>query len=37
MFHKDYDRKSSAEEKISGRDSQGVVAKTNWLDVNRQS
>jgi hypothetical protein len=38
MLHKDSYRKGTVEEKkISGRESQGVDAKTNWLVVNRQS
>jgi hypothetical protein len=37
MFYMDYDRRCSIEKKNSGRESQGVGAKTNWLAVNRQS
>jgi hypothetical protein len=36
MLRKDYYRKDSVEKKISGRESQGVDAKMNWLAVNRQ-
>jgi hypothetical protein len=37
MLHKDDDRKCSVGEKIGGRESRGVITKTNWLAVNRQS
>jgi hypothetical protein len=37
MLHEDYDRKCSVERKIAGHDSQGLVAKTSSLAVNRQS
>jgi hypothetical protein len=37
MLHKDYKRRCSVENKIIGRESQGIVAKSNWLAVKRQS
>jgi hypothetical protein len=37
MLHKDYNRKSSVVKRNTGRESQGVGAKTNWLAVNSQS
>jgi hypothetical protein len=36
MLHKDYDREGSVE-KSAGRGLKGLVAKTNWFAVNRQS
>jgi hypothetical protein len=36
VVHKDYNRKCSVEKNV-GRESQRLVAKTNWLAVNRQA
>jgi hypothetical protein len=37
MLRKSYNRKCPARENITGRESPGVVTKTKWLLVNRQS
>jgi hypothetical protein len=37
MLNEDYDRRCLLEIINAGRESQGIVAKTNWLAVNRQS
>jgi hypothetical protein len=37
MLYKDYDRKYSFEKNILAVGLKGLVAKTNWLAVNRQS